>query len=344
MKTLLLYGFIVLLAGCTQDAPTQGSATTAETANREQARSSTRVQHVTRIKAPSQVVSLAYSSDGKLIASGHLFKPASIWDAKSRKRKRDVGPGRSVRCLVFSPDNTKIAVSGWSGSKNGIAIYDVPTGELVTEFGDDYGIGTYLAFSPDGKRLASSDGGYIRVWNVETGTAEVSVGGSCPVFMPGGRRIACGGSKSGLKSNKWGVTILDAFSGEILNVMAGHPRPVKSLALSHDGKRIASVGSDSTIKVWDVEAGKELVSTRYRKPCNDEYIRFSPDGKLLVTVCGAELVIWDSETGTERKTLDGQPRGFLLSAAEFSPDGTTLAAASTANLLLFWEMDSLRTQ
>jgi WD40 repeat protein len=299
------------------------------------------VAELVMVEAPSLVYCLAYSNDGKLIASGQRGKPVSVWDANSRKRLREIGPDRTVKCLKFSPDDTRIATSGWTGQKDCIAIWDVRTGELVNEFGDRHGTGECLAFSPDGQRLASADGAYVRVWNVETGSAEVTVKGTCPVFLPDGRRIACG---AWLTRNQWGVKLFDISSGDELAVMPGHSKTVKSIDLSHDGKRIVSTGFDRTIKVWKIETGEELVSASYKKAGNDFYVRFSPDDKLLVTLCGPEFTIWDADTGVERMTVAGKPRGFLLFAAEFSPDGRTIAVASSANVLLFWDVPSLQAQ
>jgi len=153
-----------------------------------------------------------------------------------------------------------------------------------------------LAFSPDGKTLASITGtwlpddvrGEVKLWDVATGKERVSV--------------------------------------------QGHPNRMLSLAFSADGKILAT--SSGTVKLWDVETGKEKLELKFGKGVLPWSLAFSPDSKTLATGTGggimdiapSPVVLWDLATGKEKATLPGH--GNSITWLGFAPDGKTLASAS----------------
>ncbi len=156
-----------------------------------------------------------------------------------------------------------------------------------------------VAFSPDGRRIASGAGyGHIgdaiRVFDADTGRELLEMRGhkahvSTIAYSPDGKRIA-----SGSHDNK--VKIWDANTGQLL-VECNPGDWVYSVVFSPDGKRIASRAhkGSASVQIWDVETGREL--RKFDSDWNTESVAFSPDGRHIVTgTRHGGLVVWDVET------------------------------------------------
>jgi WD40 repeat protein len=197
-----------------------------------------------------------------------------------------------------------------------------------------------VAFSPDGKRLASSSGdGMVKVWDVATGREVWGKSGHAGItirsvaYSPDGKLLATGSFDKTIK-------LWDAKTGSELKTLHGHTQSVRIIAFSRDGKWLASTGEEGTVIVWNVARAK-AVHVLKGHSATVRTVAFSPDGNLLASGSSDETIrIWDRKTGTMKKTLTGH-KASVRSVA-FSPDGGTLASCGLDNTVRLWDVESGR--
>jgi WD40 repeat protein/tetratricopeptide (TPR) repeat protein/tRNA A-37 threonylcarbamoyl transferase component Bud32 len=185
-----------------------------------------------------------------------------------------------------------------------------------------------VAFSPDGRRLASCGGykpGEVKVWDTVTGEVVLTLRGHADsvegvAFSPDGRRLASSGGKLAPKQGE--VKVWDAVTGKEMLTLGGHTGLVRSAAFSPDGRRLASASEDGTVKVWDTATGQEERTLRVSNIVRR--VAFSPDGRRLAAVGMTTVKVWDAVTGQEERTVGG-PLVALVMDARFHPDGRCLA-------------------
>ncbi len=283
------------------------------------------------------VTSVAFSPDGKVLASGSGDTTIKLWDVSSGREIRILsGHTDGVTSIVFSPDGTVLASS--SGDTT-IKLWDVASGrEMRTLSGHTDHVWS-VAFSPDGKLLASGSGdNTIKLWDVASGREMRTLSGhaywvTSVAFSPDGKLLASGSRDQTIK-------LWDVASGRELHTLTGHTDVVRSVAFSPDGKVLASGSGDKTLKLWDVASGREM---RTLSGHTDVVVSvaFSPDGKLLASGTGYNTIkLWDVASGREMRTLSGHTN--WVTSVAFSPDGKLLASGSDDDTIKLWDVASGR--
>jgi eukaryotic-like serine/threonine-protein kinase len=197
------------------------------------------------------VSSVAFSPDGKRIATGNFDMTVRVYDVTTGKEILMIGkpsrPGQGVRA-VFSPDGTQLA----RGVDNNICIWNATSGVIVRTLAGHTEPVLCVAFSPDGKRIASGSLDHtVKVWDATNGKELATFNeGSGPIgavaFSPDALRIASIGGERGK------VKVWDSMTGRESMALDGHQGGVNCLAFSPDGKWIATGGIDKTIVIWDI--------------------------------------------------------------------------------------------
>jgi WD40 repeat protein len=210
--------------------------------------------------------------------------------------------------VAFSPDGKTLA-SAIMGSPAGpdtdndaIKLWDVATRKERAILKGHSGMVYSVAFSPDGKTLASvSNDQTIKLWDLATNKERATFQGH---------------------------TKADRESSEAVY-------PVMSVAFSPDGKTLAAASDDMTVKVWDVATAKRSTLQGHTHAVYS--VAFTPDGKTLASASGDKTVrLWDLATNKKRATLKGHTESVMSVA--FSPDGKTLASASRDKTVKFWNV------
>jgi WD40 repeat protein/serine/threonine protein kinase len=191
-----------------------------------------------------------------------------------------------------------------------------------------------VAFSPDGKYIASADkSGEVKVWQRATGEVVHRLLGHAALafavaFRPDGKQLASAGWDST-------VRIWDLETGKQVSSLTDHREYVTSVAYSPDGKLLASAGGNAII-IWDAVTLQKQ-HTLPGRTRTGYHLAFSPDSRRLASAAyGEAITLWDATSGQEIYAI----RGGLFQRVVFSRDGRTLVSAEFDGTVRFWDADT----
>jgi WD40 repeat protein/tRNA A-37 threonylcarbamoyl transferase component Bud32 len=271
------------------------------------------------------ISSVAFSPDGKRLATASLDGTVKVWDAATDQEALTLqGHGDAVLSVAFSPDGRRFARAWEDGA---MELWDTATDERALQLQGHTASVYALAFSPDGRRLVSASADKrVKIWDAATGHEMLTLQGHTgPVhgvaFSPDGQRLATASADKTVK-------VWDALTGQQTLSLEGHTGLVTSVAFSPDGRRVASSSLDGTVKVRNATTGREVISLGRPHTGWVYSVAFSPDGKRLASACN---VNWTESVFPRVLMSVNRIQDFLIlpDYPTAFPDTPTLPAAWT---------------
>jgi WD40 repeat protein/serine/threonine protein kinase len=284
------------------------------------------------------VRTVAFSSDGSLLASGGDDSSVILWDVNSRKLLRTIVDKTTVNSVAFSPDGKTVA-SG--GNDNTIRLWNSSSGVLISTLYGHSAAVISVAFSPDGKILASASlDRNVKLWDVGGRMLINTLSGHTDfvfsvAFSPDGKTLASGSYDHTVRL--WAVS-----SAKLLNTLPASPDTsfVSGVAFSPDGTILASGSGDPTgggnsgVRLWNVGSGsliRTLSATSFVWS-----VAFSPDGKTL-TSSSSEGTVWLWNVGSGKLINTLSDHIAEVNSVAYSPDGKTILSGSKDGVVRLWD-------
>jgi WD40 repeat protein len=290
-----------------------------------------------RLTHSGQVDGLAFSPDGKLLATAGGDGILRVWDVVTGREKRRLDNSsdklmRVAQQLTWSPDGKTLALTG---QFTGIRLLEADTlkERMTLATSAQKGASPVFAFAPDSQAIVWwANDGLIRLYDLRAQKEIRSwpgVRGHVPrfAFAPDGKKLAV--------VNSLVTSVLDVATGNEIAQYKEERYSPYALTFSPDGKTLA-LGGYSNVRLCDLTAAKDTAPANgasHKAPI--QWLRFTADGKTLYSSShDGEVKEWDVAAGKEKRSFNltpGQGTANPVSAMAYSPDGTLLAWVAWSN-------------
>jgi RNA polymerase sigma factor (sigma-70 family) len=279
------------------------------------------------------ILSLAWSADGKTLASASNDGTVRLWDPDNGSERRTLsGHQGAVRCVVWSRDGKQLATAGADGT---VRLWDPDKGTELRSITAHEGVAYTVAFAPDAKSLVSGGAdNTVRKWDAVTGKEAWSVKRDKAVravtFSSDGKLVAYGSGP--------GVTLCDPGDGHEVRRLNGPHNEVFVVAFSSDAEHVAAAsGYNSVVFLWEAATGKRLGPQAGHEASHVTRLAYSADGRMVTTGSADQtLRQWDPATGRQVRLLNTPETAAR--AACLSPDGRSLACVTWAGHLRIMDL------
>ena len=280
------------------------------------------------------VHNVAFSPDGKLVATGDGNGVVRLWEAGTGKLRHEIKAHKKWAFTVaWAKDGKSFVTGGWDDLIQRFEMADL-TKPAKTFTGHDGDVHAVVITSNERQIISAGDDKQIMVWDIASGKSarqwpahEKAI--PTLALSPDGKTLASG-------SRDHAIKFWNPKTGELRDTLIGHTEDVMSVRFSPDGKLLASASYDTTVRLWNAENGK-AIKILHGHTNRAFGVSFSPNGKRLASAGDSTVRLWNVQDGAELKVISfggviatGQENVTEhISSVAFSPDGKLLAAGST---------------
>jgi len=348
-KLTYLLGLFQCLVGCESNVSNHSPSMLAGTLYR------TPLRMVRTLKGhTARVNSVAFSTDGRLLASGtgvgiisggDFGNTIKIWEVSTGRLLRTLDYQTYVYSVAFSPDGRLLAFGGW---ENYMRLWKLDTYKVPPTKLDHGSFVTKVAFTPDNRIVASSGSNMIKLWEVSTGKLLRTLQGDASLIYS--MAISAYGGLIAAGSKHGNIIVWEINTGKVRYTFRAHLNAVTSVVFGPNGYLLASGSHDTTVALWNIRTG-QLLRRLTESDNTISSVAISPDGRILAAGSSAfggnrgnMIFLWEVNTGKLLPTKQGPWWPIFSSWFEgrartlaFSPNRYTLASGNSDKTIKLWQ-------